>query len=66
MLMQKSHFKDYCLPDVVKVLFVLVSVKDGEGQHPACDDLCLLQQLVEMHHGIICKTAITEMSLRPS
>lgn len=35
-----------CLPDVVKVLFILISVEDWERQHPACDDLCLLQQLV--------------------
>lgn len=49
---------------MVKVVFVLVSVKDSEGQHAACDGLGLLQQLVEMHHGIICKRAMTEMSLR--
>lgn len=35
-----------CLPGMVEVLFVLVPVEDGETQHPASDDLCLLQQLV--------------------
>lgn len=34
------------LPGVVEVLFVLVPVEDGETQHPAGDDLRLLQELV--------------------
>lgn len=35
-----------CLPGMVKILFILVPVEDRETQHPAGDDLCLLQQLV--------------------
>lgn len=38
---------------MVKVLFVLVPVEDRKTQHAAGDGLRLLQQLVQMHHGII-------------
>lgn len=47
------------LPGVVKVLPLLVPVEDGEAQHASGDGLGFLQQLVQMHHGIICKTGET-------
>lgn len=46
-------------PGVVKVLLLLVPVEDGEAQHAPGDGLGLLQQLVQMHHGIICQTGET-------
>lgn len=36
----------YHLPGVVKVLFILVSVEDGERQHPPGDHLGLFQELI--------------------
>lgn len=40
-------------PAVVEVLLVLIAVEDGEGEHPASDDLSLLEQLSQMHRGVI-------------
>lgn len=42
-------------PAVVEVLLVLIAVEDGEGEHPASDDLSLLEQLSQMYRGVIYK-----------
>lgn len=43
------------MPCMVKVLFVLVAIEDGEGQHSPRDSLGFLQQLCEMDCGVIWK-----------
>lgn len=42
-------------PVLLEVLPLLVSVEDGERQHPASDRLCFLQQLVQVDGGVICR-----------
>lgn len=40
-------------PAVVEVLLVLIAVEDGEGEHPASDDLSFLEQLSQVYGGVI-------------
>jgi len=42
-------------PAVLEVFLMLIPVKDRELEHPASNDFSLLQQLRQMHRGIIWK-----------
>lgn len=50
----QSLQQDTHTPGPLEVVPLLVSVEDGERQHPAGDHLGFLQQLVQMDGGVIC------------